>query len=301
MSKKQEKLFFIGKGGVGKSTASALAALKFSGKGVKTGLISMDPAHNIGDILETKCSEKSRKIKDNLWVKEVDEQIWMKRYLQETQQNMERRYNYHRAFALKNYFKVLRYSPGLEEYALTLAFGHILREFKDFQLLIFDMPPTALALKFFALPSLTLVWLNELQQLRRQIYQKKEIISRIKMGSKTLESDSILNKLKEMEEGQKRIQAIFQADTSQINLVVNEDPLSLAESLKIKKKLQELDKNIARIIINKSSNSEPPHELIREFPSAQIQRLTKTHLPLIGMQHLHAFLQENREYLMDAE
>jgi arsenite/tail-anchored protein-transporting ATPase len=43
----------------------------------------------------------------------------------------------------------MQFAPGLEEYALLLAFQHIAAEYADFDVLVFDMPPTALSLRFF--------------------------------------------------------------------------------------------------------------------------------------------------------
>jgi anion-transporting ArsA/GET3 family ATPase len=49
---KPQLLFFIGKGGVGKSTTSALTSIYLASKPYKTLLVSMDPAHNQCDIFE---------------------------------------------------------------------------------------------------------------------------------------------------------------------------------------------------------------------------------------------------------
>ncbi len=59
-----------------------------------------------------------------------------------------------------NYFKIIRYSPGLEEYALILAYEDIVRRFDNRDALIFDTAPTALSLKFFNLTRLSLSGTN---------------------------------------------------------------------------------------------------------------------------------------------
>jgi len=64
--------FFIGKGGVGKSTSSALTAVHLAAAGRRTLLVSMDPAHNQRDIFDTPFSEKPRPVADGLSVKEID-------------------------------------------------------------------------------------------------------------------------------------------------------------------------------------------------------------------------------------
>ena len=58
-------MFFMGKGGVGKSTAAALNSLFLAQKGFQVLLVSLDPAHNLSDIFEKKLSDKPEKIADN--------------------------------------------------------------------------------------------------------------------------------------------------------------------------------------------------------------------------------------------
>ena len=63
--------FFIGKGGVGKSTVSALTALKYSQSDQKVLVVSLDPAHNLGDIFGKKLSDSATEIEKGLKVIEV--------------------------------------------------------------------------------------------------------------------------------------------------------------------------------------------------------------------------------------
>jgi arsenite/tail-anchored protein-transporting ATPase len=44
--------FVVGKGGVGKTTTSGAIALAFADRGIRTHLISTDPAHSLGDLFE---------------------------------------------------------------------------------------------------------------------------------------------------------------------------------------------------------------------------------------------------------
>jgi len=53
-----QTLFFLGKGGTGKSTASALLSLVLIEKGKKVLLASFDDAHNQSDIFEVTLSDK---------------------------------------------------------------------------------------------------------------------------------------------------------------------------------------------------------------------------------------------------
>ena len=56
-----ELYFFIGKGGVGKTTLSAAFAIE-QARHRRVLLISTDPAHSLGDILETKLSDAPARV-----------------------------------------------------------------------------------------------------------------------------------------------------------------------------------------------------------------------------------------------
>lgn len=62
------KLFlYTGKGGVGKTTVSCSTAVWMAQKGLKTIIVSSDPAHSTDDIMKVKIGASPSKIADNLW------------------------------------------------------------------------------------------------------------------------------------------------------------------------------------------------------------------------------------------
>ena len=68
---KAKILFFIGKGGVGKSTVSSLYGVSLA-KLNNVLLVSLDSAHNLSDIFEENFSDKPKIITRNLSVIEVN-------------------------------------------------------------------------------------------------------------------------------------------------------------------------------------------------------------------------------------
>ena len=68
------KKFIIvsGKGGVGKTTFSAALGLRLSSMGRKTLVVSIDPAHSLGDAFDVELSSEIREIRDNLYALEFD-------------------------------------------------------------------------------------------------------------------------------------------------------------------------------------------------------------------------------------
>ncbi len=293
MKNNPQYVFFIGKGGTGKSTVSALTALKLSHE-QKILLVSMDPAHNQSDIFQTTLSDKPTEINKNLLVIEINTEKWIKNYLHEIEDSVRRNYLYLSAFNLEKNFNIIKNSPGLEEYALLLAFNKVREIYSTKDHIIFDMPPTALTTRFFSLPPLSLLWNNHLIKLRDEIIKKKELITKIKFNKKEYESDKVLKKLQQQQSFYTDVKNIFtDINTTSINLVLNPDKLSMEESKRIIEKFREINIQTDNIIINKSvdeSLSTAIKEKFRDIKS-KIFPLSKT--PLIGIESLKSYLLNN--------
>jgi arsenite-transporting ATPase len=294
-----ELMFFIGKGGVGKSTSSALTSVYFSQTARKTLLVSMDPAHNQRDIFERNFSEKPQKVSGMLTVKEVDTDFWIEKYLKETQRQIKSTYRYESAFNLQNHFNVLQFSPGLEEYALLLAFEDIINTFKNHDVIIFDMAPTALSLRFFYLPFITLIWLEELLKLREAIYAKKEIISKIKIGKIEFEQDKIKEKLKNLIDNYESLRKCFLSDATRINMVMNNDPLSFSETFRIREKLTAIGIKIEKVVINKLKSGENVESVVKEFKGQKIIKFPLSSKSIIGLSMIKTYIENNRNVFDD--
>ena len=294
----QQFHFFIGKGGVGKSTISAVTSVHLSNADRNTLLASMDPAHNQRDIFRMDFSKTPKEIGRHLAVMEIDESYWVEKYLKETQEQIKKTYRYESAFNLENYFDVLKFSPGVEEYALLLAFENIIGSFSDKEIIVFDMAPTALTLRFFSMPAVSLIWLEELLRLRKKIYEKKEIVSKIKVGKKEIEKDTVTSKLERLIQNHQNLKKLFMSKTSIVNLVMNNDPLSLSESVRIKKRLADVGIQLDRVVLNKVVNTGIGEDIEKEFEGQKIIRLPFSSKGLIGYRAIDEYVNANRENLM---
>ncbi len=286
-----QNLFFMGKGGVGKSSCSALNAVFLAETGHRVLLVSLDPAHNLSDIFSVKLTHKPTKILPSLKAIEIDQNRWIKAYLKDIQRQVKTTYSYLSAFNLDHYFKILRHSPGLEEYALLMAFRYFVDHYHEYDFLIFDMPPTALSVKFFALPTLSLIWIEQLHALRREIIKKRELITRIKLGRKEVERDKVLRRINELRKQYTDVSDIF-CDRSQtrINLVMNSDELSHAESRRIVDDLTDLGIVIDHIVHNKVQPYSPCPRIGDPFTGIPVLEFPCSKTPLIGMKNLQRFL-----------
>lgn len=281
-------VFFTGKGGVGKSTLSAAAAWQLAKRGYKVLAVSFDPAHNLGDIFETNLSYKKKKFTKNLYLQETNLEKAADEYVKTNIDLMKEIYGYLKTFNMDKYFGILKYSPGIEEYAALTALEKILVNDKDtFDYIIFDTPPTGLTLHIFALPSVTLAWLERLIKIRQEILSKRYVIHNIQ-GKYAPEGvalvydekdDRVIQKLYELQRRYAGVEAFLQGDNNTVTVVFNPDFLSLKESERLMAGLNELKLPVQRCFNNKvtTENSEigksVEKALRRNHPSITIQQV----------------------------
>ncbi|MDX9758385.1 MAG: ArsA-related P-loop ATPase [Bacteroidota bacterium] len=286
-------LFQIGKGGVGKSTLSALIAMAHARAGRTVTLLSLDPAHNQSDIFQTPIGESPVTVAPGLRVREPDIDRWIARVLEETHQRMREHYSYLTALNLEQYFRVLRHSPGLEEFALRAAFQNATAADTDADIVVVDLPPTALALRFFSSPTLSGIWTEELIRLRRTIKEKREIITRIRFGRSERELDRVLVRLEEERRAYDALRTLF-ADPARarVTVVINPDLLSWMEARRIVTALAAVRTVPTALAVNKwtaeTDRTPLPPELIA-FPRLL---LPLAPAPLIGLEPLRRYLEK---------
>jgi arsenite/tail-anchored protein-transporting ATPase len=255
-------LFYTGKGGVGKSTMAAAAAWQLSQR-YRVLVVSLDPAHNLGDVFGVTLRGRRKRFTDNLHLEEVDLKKLARAYLKREVSVLSETYHYLQVLNLDSYFSVLQYSPGIEEYALLTSIEKTIREDTRFDYLIFDTPPTGLTLRFLALPQVTITWIERLTAIRRQILKKRFTIQKIRGTADPQgknrevvlryqeDEDDILKRLKALHANYVALNGILQGRGCGIVLVFNPDLLSLRESERLVDGLKELRLPLRLLIQNK--------------------------------------------------
>jgi arsenite-transporting ATPase len=262
-------IFFTGKGGVGKSTLAAAAAWQLSRKN-RVLAVSLDPAHNLGDVFGVSLGDGKKSFSENLQLREVDLKKLARDYLEQETRVLSESYHYLRTLNLDRYFSILKYSPGIEEYALLTSIEKTLREEGAFDYIVFDTPPTGLTLRFLALPQVTMAWIERLTAIRRQILDKRHTIQKIRGPLKEGEAnpeirlqydekdDDILKRLRTLDGNYKALTGTLQGKDCGVVVVFNPDLLSLRESERLIEGLRELKLPLALLVANKVTEENRP-------------------------------------------
>ncbi len=250
-------LFFMGKGGVGKTTLSSSTAFQLSRKGNKVLIVSLDPAHNLGDVFYCNLKNDKSSISPGLDGIEIDLAKWVIKYLETSKDEIRDTYRYNVSINIDSYINILKYSPGTEEYAVLWAIEYIYTTYhSQYDYIIFDTPPTALTMRFLAMPSISMMWINELKSMREKILAKRQTILKLNpdatviKGVTEVKDDAVSGKLGSIRTRLEKLHTIF-SEESYMSIVINNDELSLSESRRILQELDKLDVKINSICLNK--------------------------------------------------
>lgn len=265
---------------------AAASARQLSRKG-RVLIVSLDPAHNLGDIFGVENKGKKDKLTDSLFLQEVDLHKLSREYLQKEINVLTSTYSYLKTFNLDSYFSTLKYSPGIEEYALLISIATTIRRETSFDYIIFDTPPTGLTLRFLALPRVSMTWIDRLIDIRRRILEKRYTIHRIKGSLSSEETvlayeekdDDILRRLWTLKETYQDLDQNLRSKDCHVVLVFNPDVLSCKESERLVAGLKELGLPLRLLIDNKvSSENEDQAATVEEkmralAPAVELKRI----------------------------
>src|SRR3712207_2565270 len=72
-------ILYTGKGGVGKTSVAAATARRCAASGLRTIVLSTDPAHSLGDVLGARLGAEPAEVGERLWAQQLSAQEEMER------------------------------------------------------------------------------------------------------------------------------------------------------------------------------------------------------------------------------
>ncbi|GAA3725801.1 arsenite-transporting ATPase [Spinactinospora alkalitolerans] len=163
-------VFFGGKGGVGKTTVAAAEALAFADAGLRTLVISTDPAHSLGDAFETGLGDRPREISADLWAAEPDADAAVRRRVEQVTDDAYAALPREIMPAVRRHLAHAAASPGMTESALADQLIDAMERVPgEWDRLVVDSAPTGHLLRMLNLPALLTPWVRGLARQRERV------------------------------------------------------------------------------------------------------------------------------------
>jgi arsenite-transporting ATPase len=246
---------FTGKGGVGKTTCAAAAALHFASSGAPTLAISTDATPSLSHIFEVTSETKPAKVLPSLYISELGEketkEMWDKKFGREV-------YEVFSAFVDIQYEEFVEFMtsvlPGLGEEFMV---DHI-RELglgNKYETIVWDTAPLGQTLSLLQTPAL----------LGNHLRMAPRIYSKLKLGRRSREP--VLDILKRWEEMSAADMAFLRNEV-EFCLVTIPEALAVEQLEGVFREFYKYGLKIQRIIINNVVKA-PDSEFLRTRASQQ--------------------------------
>jgi arsenite-transporting ATPase len=162
---------------VGKTTTAAATALACADAGLRTIVLSTDPAHSLADAFDAPLGPLVAPITDGLWGQQLDAQERMEESWAEIQEYLMEVFAFAGIDAIEA--EELSVIPGLDEvFALTDIKTYA--ESGDWDVLVVDCAPTAETIRFLSLPDILSWYMERLFPVGRRVNKVvSPVLSRI--------------------------------------------------------------------------------------------------------------------------
>jgi len=159
-------ILYTGKGGVGKTSVAAATARRCAAAGLRTVVLSTDPAHSLSDSLEATLGPEPVAAGDRLWGQEVRAQREMEEHWAAVQDWLTR------LLATRGIEQIraeeLTVPPGMDElFSLLQIKRH--QEEGRFDVVIVDCAPTGETLRLLGFPDIARWWLEKVFPWERRL------------------------------------------------------------------------------------------------------------------------------------
>ena len=142
-------VLYLGKGGVGKTTAAAATALRSAQLGHKTLVTSTDVAHSLGDVLDTPLGAEPLEVSDNLWAQEISAIADLDGHWHQAQQQLAGVLRHRGVSAIAA--DELSIVPGMDEIVSLIHIRRLAAE-RDFDRVVIDAAPTGETVRLLTVP-----------------------------------------------------------------------------------------------------------------------------------------------------
>ncbi len=265
-------LLFSGKGGVGKTSMAAATGVRLAQRGLRTMVMSVDPAHSLADSFDLGVDLFTRKtsdpypISDKLTIQEVNIQREIKRYWREISAYL---ISVLRTTGISDVeAEELAILPGMEELSALMYVNQFRRE-GSYDVVVLDCAPTAESLRFVSMPT-TLDWyMKHIFPVQRTVLKAVRPLAN-RVSPVELPPDSYFANLLELFRKLEGIAGLLEdPKVTSVRLVTNPEKMVLRETQRAFVYLSLHGLTVDRIIVNRVLPGEVSDVFFKDWRRSQ--------------------------------
>jgi len=292
--------FFVGKGGVGKTTVSSAYALHRAATHGRERmlLLSTDPAHSLADVLEVRLGDAAARLPGSglLWARQLDAERQIKRFLARERKDILALLGKGSLFTADELEPLLDTSlPGMAEVAALLAVDELLAS--DYDEIVVDTAPMGHAIRLFQMPAHFARFLDVLETAAA-----RDLVLAQHFGGRVPREPALERWTRMVEE----VERALSTEGSRLVLVTTPEPFSLNEAVRSAPLFTSgtTHQQIAEIVLNRvvaaigkcprcrrqAAEAVAARKFLRkEFPKAKLLAGQDPGCPILGIAALRAF------------
>jgi len=222
-------ILYTGKGGVGKTSVAACTARGCAARGLRTLVISTDPAHSMSESLGAELGGEPIQVADHLWGQEVKAQEEMERHwsgVQDWLGELLQERGVDRISA-----EELTVPPGMDElFSLLRLQAH--NGSGDWDAIIVDCAPTGETLRLLSFPDVARWWIDKVFPFEKQILAAARPLARSLLDI-TLPSQAVFADIERLSQNLIAMNEILRDRRHcTIRLVMNPDKMVIGEAMR---------------------------------------------------------------------
>jgi arsenite/tail-anchored protein-transporting ATPase len=247
-SERPRVLLFTGKGGVGKTSVAAATAVHAARKGLRTLVLSTDPAHSLADAFGVPLGDAPSRVLPNLDAEQIDARARLEDNWREIREYLVALLSWGGLGQVEA--EELSVLPGLEEIFSLVDLRRNVRAGRH-DLVVVDCAPTAETLRLLSLPDVLGWYLERLFPLHRRVASAvRPVLGR--MTSMPLPREALLDAVARLHANLDGVRSILlDGERSSVRLVVNAEAMVIAEARRTATYLGLFGYHLDAVIVNR--------------------------------------------------